>query len=321
MPWGLFMACSRRLPLSYNEKTYGAPGYGRDYTSLALWEDDTDNDLVTAQKGEVLTCYDDAAPYTDFVTLAGATTNENYFRVIRAASGQRGTRTSGVRFYRSYDQNHAIISLNENYASVHDIGVSGTYTGTSTIVGVQGILISNSGTKVIGATVYDIYGGIAAGIHNTNTSGTTYIVNCHIYHVEGTMSFAGLSAGIRRYSGGGTTRAYNCTVTNCTQNGLRKDFGYFYATNCVVQGCGAAYYGSPGITKCVSAGVVFESDGYHLSASDTVAKDQGNDLSADPYYAFDDDIDGGTRSGSWDIGCDEYGAFAPVRKHGAALLL
>ncbi len=48
-------------------------------------------------------------------------------------------------------------------------------------------------------------------------------------------------------------------------------------------------------------------DNYHLSSGDTTCKDLGNDLSADAAYAFTDDIDAGTRSGSWDIGADEQG--------------
>jgi uncharacterized delta-60 repeat protein len=47
---------------------------------------------------------------------------------------------------------------------------------------------------------------------------------------------------------------------------------------------------------------------YHLAASDTCATDNGADLSADPNLAFTDDIDLQTRSGSWDIGVDEYSA-------------
>lgn len=58
-----------------------------------------------------------------------------------------------------------------------------------------------------------------------------------------------------------------------------------------------------------SKAVVFNnqaSDDYHLGASDTYAKDAGDTLSADGDYPITLDIDGTTRSGSWDIGADEY---------------
>lgn len=45
---------------------------------------------------------------------------------------------------------------------------------------------------------------------------------------------------------------------------------------------------------------------FHLDSSDTAAKDQGYDLSA----IFTTDIDGDTRSGTWDIGADEYVALS-----------
>lgn len=50
------------------------------------------------------------------------------------------------------------------------------------------------------------------------------------------------------------------------------------------------------------------SDDFRLGSGDTVAKDAGDDLSADGTYAFSTDIDGSTRSGSWDIGADEVSA-------------
>jgi len=47
-------------------------------------------------------------------------------------------------------------------------------------------------------------------------------------------------------------------------------------------------------------------DDFHLaSTDDTGAKDYGTDLSSDPNLSFNDDIDGDTRSGTWDIGADE----------------
>jgi hypothetical protein len=49
-----------------------------------------------------------------------------------------------------------------------------------------------------------------------------------------------------------------------------------------------------------------DGDDFHLNASDTVAKNKGTDLSGDSYLPFSDDIDGQTRSGTWDIGADEY---------------
>jgi hypothetical protein len=55
---------------------------------------------------------------------------------------------------------------------------------------------------------------------------------------------------------------------------------------------------------------------YHLAAGDAGAKDYGTSLSG----SFTIDIDGETRSGTWDIGADEYVAAAAAVIHFLALL-
>ncbi len=45
---------------------------------------------------------------------------------------------------------------------------------------------------------------------------------------------------------------------------------------------------------------------YRLAFDDGGARDFGDNLSADGIYAFDNDIDGNTRSAPWDIGCSEF---------------
>jgi hypothetical protein len=317
------MASSRRLPTSYNEKTYGSAG-GRDYTALATWEADTDTDLVTATKGEVLTCYADSATYSDSnVDIAGATTNSSYFRVIRAASGKRGTRTSGVRFEYSSASPSFIFILNENYSRAHDIGVKVTYTGNNKTTGSQGILLNASPSICIGCTVYDVtsdgLNGIMAGI--SAVGGTSYIINCYVYNTTGGGSWGGYSGGIRINGKGVKSYAYNCTVTNCGNNGFRADNsgGGGIAKNCISVNNGTNFKTGEGTdawtqTTCATSGVTFAADGYHLASNDTGAINAGTDLSADGTFAFDDDIDGETRD-DWDIGCDEYVAAATAKPY------
>lgn len=44
---------------------------------------------------------------------------------------------------------------------------------------------------------------------------------------------------------------------------------------------------------------------FHLAGGDTGATDLGLDLSSDSIFSFNTDIDGATRSGTWDVGADE----------------
>ena len=71
------------------------------------WETATDNDLSAAtgaSNGEVGTFYEDSeGDSTELISLGGATTDANYFRVLRAAAADMhdGTRSSSgnaVRF-------------------------------------------------------------------------------------------------------------------------------------------------------------------------------------------------------------------------------
>ena len=310
------MASSRQLPVSYNESTYNSAG-GADYTSLATWEAATDNDLVTATNGEVLTCA--AGVHNDTVALDGATTNANYFRVIRAASGQRGTKTSGVRFEvsGSYGSGLIILAVAEAYGQIQDVACKGvnTSSGNYTIM----VHIKGAENKVVGVTVYDssANNGTCNGIL-TNPTGTatitTYIINCFADNADTTTSAT--CGGIRCSSGSGrnlTTYLYNNTARNCKSGFYLFESGVttVYSKNNIVQDNTTNITITGGVTHVqttnATSGVTFDADGYHLDSTDTGARGNGTDLSADLIFAFDDDIDGDTRS-AWDIGCDEFTA-------------
>lgn len=63
-------------------------GGGRDYSTIALWEDATDNtSLVAADEIRVGECYNDSE-FTGGFTIAGATTDATRFRKLTAAAGQ-----------------------------------------------------------------------------------------------------------------------------------------------------------------------------------------------------------------------------------------
>lgn len=298
------MASSRRLPAAYNVSTYG--GAGRDYTSLAAWESDTDNDLVAAARGEVLECYADASYFNDRVALSGATANSSYFRVIKSASGQEhsGIPGQGVTFSSTTDLN--LFTISEANACVYDICATLTPNsannraafavsspGVHGCVGCIAFSCANAGT------------GVAYGFTLTNTGGgaRAIAVNCLAARCE--------DAGF--LSTGGQTLHYNCTSVlnaygfrNSGATGVR-------AKNCCASGNTTAdwdgTFGTVLTNTSEGASPDYVNptiDDYHLASGDAVCKDKGTVLSTDPDYAFDDDIDGRTRSGTWDIGFDEH---------------
>lgn len=117
---------------------------------------------------------------------------------------------------------------------------------------------------------------------------------------------------------------YNCTAYNCGRGFSSEHASQFpIAVNDVAASCADGYTGSfrtgsshnasdiaadaPG-TGPVTGTPTFVSapSDLHLASGDTVCKDAGADLSADSRFAFSTDGDGVARTGTWDIGADEY---------------
>lgn len=322
------MASSKQLPASYNNKTYGTAGAGRDYTSLATWEADTDTDLVTATKGEVLTCYADSTTYNDIVTIAGATTNSSYFRVVRAVSGSRGTPTSGVRFEVSSASDVLIFTVTENYAVIQDIAAKATASAANKNA-IAYTIDGTTASKFIGCTAYNCTAsgtGAVAGFNliTTVANETSFAINCVATGCTDAGKAAVPGGGFRIIAVGKVLAVYlyNCTVVS-NSIGIKAwrpsvESITINSKNCVIQGNTSNIVIASGITHNqttnVTTGVTLAADGYHLASNDTGAINAGTDLSADGSFAFDDDIDGETRD-DWDVGCDEYVAAATAKPY------
>lgn len=274
--------------------------------------------------GFVLECYDDAAPYDDSVTLAGATTSADYFRVIRAADGQRGTETDGVRFYSAETGSNAFVfKIQEGYTGIYDIAVY--WSTDSTYQRISFYFINCNYAKAVGCT--------SIGRGGTNyiqgfwlfDARTVYAINCFAKDSGSGSNASGFLS--IKYSTSSTLYCYNCTSTGNKYGILCGTNTTLVAKNCIAQGNTTSnIQGTVTQTTNATSGVTFAADGYHLAAADTVAKDQGTDLSgAAPHnetaFPFDDDIDDNTRSGTWDIGADEYVASGGAASSAAALLL
>ena len=317
IPSSAFGLSSRVLPVSYDEYTYNSAG-GADYTSLALFEADTDIDLVAAMKGKVLTCA--SGVHDDSVALSGATTNASYFRVIRAASKAKGTPTSGVRFVKIITVDNYLFNIDETYDSVQDIAIKLTSTNGSMA---YAFCTAANYVSFIGCTAYDGYtSGTAVGFRIAAVN-PVYLINCLALNIDGNTDSAGVMVG----DNSGTNQniyIYNSTVVECNYRGvyMTSQTGYTtttYLKNSIIQSNGTNLYTNGAGTEVWSRttnaarGVTFAADGYHLDSTDTVAINNGTDLSADDVFAFDDDIDRGIRS-DWDIGCDEFGSEAARRR-------
>jgi hypothetical protein len=302
------MASSRKTGVNEHVSTYG--GGTREYTALTTWEQATDIDLVTATQSEVLECYDDAASFDDCVSISGAITSSSYFRIVRPASGQGhdGTPNNGFTFSSTATNNG--FTIGENYTQVQDIICSVNHSSTLSYTVFQ-VSVSGTTQAFVGCIAYNSANSGTGSMYGfySNINRTGYFIDCLAHSIE--------SVGFRLFANPSTGYFYNCTATNCA-TGFSQTNGTGYAKNCCSSGNTTAdWTGTWTQTTCTAEDatptyVNAAGDDFHLDAADSVCIDQGTDLSADAAYAFDDDIDKVTRTGTWDIGFDEYVAGGPT---------
>lgn len=309
------MATSRRTATNENVSTYGDGT--RDYTALATWEAATDIDLVSAAQSEVLECYDDAASFDDYTTLGGATTDASYFRIVRPASGEGhdGTSNNGVFFLVTSANN--IFTINEDYSQIQDLILRHNVNTGSAL---RAIKLSGDYTKVIGCIIFDCTNAGAGDFRNIVMLGMdTILVHCLIENCEDDAVYTSPGAG-------NTCYIYNCTIIDSGDDGIHYSNGTCVCKNVLITGSAASdfkagtYTGSdsnasgdataPGTNNRINQTFTFANaagNDYHLASSDAGAMEFGANLSADAFFAFDDDIDLDTRpiGPNWDIGFDE----------------
>jgi hypothetical protein len=317
------MATSRYLPDSYTTSTYGT---GKDYTEgqLSNWEADTDIDLVSATDGEVLDVYkegsgglwDDAG-----CVVAGATVDSSYFRVIRAAAGNGHSGIpkddGSIAGFRSTTNAHMIV-LQESQASLYDLGIKQNgSTGTRIVIHMDATLV-----RVCGCLVFDT--SCSGGHMQVVYPNKVDVVLCNTLIHNCTSGGGNTAYAIYLGAGANPGYVYNSTITNNDVGMWGSGSGGGTRRNVCTEGNTSNVQGLWVTQTCADAQtptfVDSANDDFHIDAADTDLKDQGTDLSADPdtvgapWTGFDDDIDEDTRSGTWDIGFDEYQAAAAAEK-------
>lgn len=174
---------------------------------------------------------------------------------------------------------------------------------TGDLVNCTGTGIEDTWPETSGVTkVYSnnlIYDFKVGGYFRSTDSGALYLYNNTCYsNVGSSTCFV-----IRTY-GTGATYVYKNNLANGSAQGYNIDGGVASITT----GNNLSEDTSSPDTSYRSKAVTFVNEGsddFHLDTSDTNAKDAGADLSA-ATEGFSIDIDNDTRSGTWDIGADEF---------------
>ncbi len=305
------MATSRRVATSENIQTYDSGG-GKDFTSLSTWEQATDIDMVAATQSEVLECFA-SQDHDDRVTIASGVgdTDASFFRIIRPATSARhtGKPSTGVRFIST--ANISVFSSNEDFFQLQDVSIKFTTDDANNRFGFE---LSTGGTNtVVGVMVFDgtnAGAGAATGFF-LNEAGSKAI-NC-LSHNNAGLGFLSFNNG---------TIYYNCNAIENGQQGFRGG-GTSPAKNCISEGNTGADFLNVTQTTCTTSTPTYvdgANDDFHLASADTVGIDNGTDLSGDGTFAFDDDIDFETITGTWDIGFDEFVAAAGIVRRNLALM-
>lgn len=238
--------------------------------------------------------------------------NENKYRLVVSVSG-----TNAIYLYYCGQVNLTGIQARNTHSS-GDSGIRVLLLGSRTTT-IDSCLFSSGGNLgwaavVLGdhptTSIYRIRnsvfvsnlasGDYSVGIYD-NGSTTVYLDNCVLVSSR-TGGF-----GYKRTSASGA-QLRNCYASGA--GGAYSGSGYYTLTNCAsADTTGSA--GLQGIAYSTSSGAKFTSitvdaEDFHIQAGSALI-DAGSDLSGD----FSTDIDGQTRSGTWDIGIDEIAGGDP----------
>jgi hypothetical protein len=266
---------------------------------------------------------------TTALTIDGTTTDATRFWRWKAAAGNRHagtwstsaarlvvngsfaaaatgsddfTRFEGEQIQNTADRaNNARVAEVSSIASGADVQFigcilrgSGTGVATAVSAGIRAVLAAGNVLRVRNCLIYDNGEGIIDPSGNSNVETDLYN-NIIVDNSRNGIKFDN-SNHTRRWKN--NLSVFNTTADYAISGSGTND----YATNVSSDATSPDVGGRSKTPTFVNRA----SDDYHLASSDTAAKDAGTDLSADATWPFSDDIDGVARSGTWDVGADEY---------------
>ena len=303
----------------------------RAYPSITDWAMATVDDLVSAERLEIGVCYNDS-PFAENVTLAGAITNEMYYRHLTVADVARHSGVAGTGALINPNEPGHGIFVGEDHARVDWLEITdwtrdspGSFDGIN--IRARDVLIEH-------VIVHDdghgaVINSDAGGIQLESELGSVTVRNSIVYNLA--------RNGIAIHSSANAVlNIENSTVYRCVQdddsavygcisvrgansvanlrNVIALDGGgqsdFLLQVEGAILGVAANNMSSdasaPGADSIhneratIFTSATLGSEDLHLALGAS-ALDSGLDLSAE----FSDDIDGQERSPPWDIGADE----------------
>ena len=314
----------------YVDPNAGGGGTGLDwtnaYTALQTWNTTEAKNLVTADEYHTVhlrssggTADTTPANLTDWVTDA-----TRYVEIMQDDAPSDGIWSDSA--YRLYCQGAGVKSLEitTDNVRVHNMQIRTAPTANfQTTRGISVGLNSDSGVQ-IDSCIVRCSGALGSvveyGIVMLGLSSEVTVYNCIVYSDSACNSQGyGITA-----ANGTSLVVYNSTVYGFYSSGIKDTVGGITtATNCIVATTGDDFVNSPTVTYCAS------DDGDGSNPQDAVSGDWDNELADANNGDFTlvaggncinngtdnpgtglylDDITGGLRVSTWDIGAFEYGA-------------
>jgi len=301
-------------------------GYSGCYTSLSAWEAAQQRDLVASNEIAVARIEGTwSNPDTTAVTIDGWTTGvDNYIKIYTAPEARHNGVWSDTEYRLDGVANYTyMLSILEPYTKIDGLQIKRSGGGgTRNIVYINATNVDFSNGIVTKNTA-----AISSGINVYSAASGTRVWNTLVYNVDefglqgSSLVYFYNNTIINSGTYGLKGASYSGTNINCKNNLVKGSAsGDFFHSgtgtlNCANSASGdgtSAAYGAGNKINQTFAFVDEGNNNYHLSSNDIAARDAGTDLSADTSLAFTTDIEGETRSGSWDIGADEYSSAGGV---------
>lgn len=310
--------------LAVEKKKTVIEGGGGDYTTLEACLNANESDITAGAGTTFVASIEGAWTSVDAsaVIIDGWTTSATYDITIVTNAAARADGKWNTGKYRLVPSAGAeAIACPEDYVNIEGIQIDATSAGDASIH-IEG------GSGIVRISYCIMQGGTSnIRIAHANTA---------TYYIYNTICYDAGSDGIQVNAANTTVYIENVTVHNSGRNGVHAhSSSATIAVNVVVQDCvspcfidnftSSSYNCSDDDTQPGTNGqngeVTFENEGaddFHLGSGDTVAKDNGTSSVSSGHT---DDIDGDTRSGSWDIGADEFVSAEPAAANRRQILL
>jgi len=300
---------------------------GGDYTTLAAAIAGEKGNLVSADRQLTIECY--AMEDTTAAAIANAdwTTDATRFILITVPTVERHEGIWSTSKYRLVVSTSPALKIGNEYVHVEGLQIRSTatgnnaaslylggYNGTGGVIHVRNSIIRGNSDSYLGScfTTYQttttayLYNNLFFGADKWNGAYGAYAGTTGSYYFYNN-TFAANHTGLR--VGGGTWVFVNNLFTGNGANShadtvLAAGTDYNRTSNAAlvyaVTGAGNTHDAVSQTFTFVDAGAL----NWHLAVADSGAKDLGVSDPGSGLYSTD--VDGQTRSGSWDVGFDEY---------------